>query len=252
MPVAFALDGGSGTGTFGAVTDNGNGTYSATFTATAAGTGVISATIGGSTVASTLNVNLAVLISVADPEFATPSQHGGATYDTAGSPWTFTGQAGISADGSGFGNSGSLSGQAAFLQQMGTASQIINFSTAGSYAIIFSAVQRIVSGKSQAQTIVVSVDGTTVGHHHADRDHLCQLQHAAFTVTAGNHTIKFAGTNPSGGDNTAFIDQVVIGSGLADLSFETPVQSAGAYASDPSGSPWAFNGLAGVASNGSP
>jgi hypothetical protein len=29
-------------------------------------------------------------------------------------------------------------------------------------------------------------------------------------VTAGNHTITFAGTDPNGGDNTAFIDQVQI------------------------------------------
>jgi len=34
----------------------------------------------------------------------------------------------------------------------------------------------------------------------------------AFTVTAGTHTVEFVGLDPNGGDNTAFIDEVTIGS----------------------------------------
>jgi hypothetical protein len=53
--VAFTAAGGTSTGTIGATTDNGNGTYSATFTGAVAGTATtIGATIGGSAVTSTL------------------------------------------------------------------------------------------------------------------------------------------------------------------------------------------------------
>jgi hypothetical protein len=53
--VAFALGAGTSAGTFGPVTDHGNGTYTATFTATAVGTPVtITATINGLEVTTTL------------------------------------------------------------------------------------------------------------------------------------------------------------------------------------------------------
>jgi len=52
LSVAFALGSGSGQGTFGPVTDNGDGTYTATFTGGLAGSNTIRATIGGSPVTS--------------------------------------------------------------------------------------------------------------------------------------------------------------------------------------------------------
>ncbi len=50
--VAFALGSGAGSGTFGPVTDNGNGTYTATFSAQSVGTNTISATVDGFTISS--------------------------------------------------------------------------------------------------------------------------------------------------------------------------------------------------------
>jgi hypothetical protein len=52
LNVLFSISGMAG-GTFGPVTDNRNGTYTATFTATMAGSGTIKATIGGQAVTST-------------------------------------------------------------------------------------------------------------------------------------------------------------------------------------------------------
>ena len=52
LAVAFALGGGSATGTFSTVMANGDGTYTAIFTATAVGTNTITATIGGQPVTS--------------------------------------------------------------------------------------------------------------------------------------------------------------------------------------------------------
>jgi adhesin/invasin len=51
--VVFALGAGTADGTFGTVTDNGNGTYTSIFTATTAGTNTVTATIGGTALTST-------------------------------------------------------------------------------------------------------------------------------------------------------------------------------------------------------
>ena len=53
LPVAFVLGGGSGGGAFSAVTDHGNGTYTAVFTATTAGSNTIMATVNGQSLTST-------------------------------------------------------------------------------------------------------------------------------------------------------------------------------------------------------
>src|SRR5262249_14506329 len=52
----------------------------------------------------------------------------------------------------------------------------------------------------------------------------------AFTVPAGYHTLTFVGLNPTGGDNTAFVDQVQInvvlsGFGSRGSGFEVPQAS---------------------------
>jgi N-acetylneuraminic acid mutarotase len=52
--IGFALGSGTGTGTFGNVTDNNNGTYTAIFVGTSGGTNTITATINGQSLASAL------------------------------------------------------------------------------------------------------------------------------------------------------------------------------------------------------
>jgi hypothetical protein len=72
--VLFSLGTGTGQGTFGTVTDNGNGTYSATFTATTAGTNTIGATINGVPVTSTapsIIVTTPAASTTADPAMST-------------------------------------------------------------------------------------------------------------------------------------------------------------------------------------
>ena len=75
LAVVFSLGTGAGRGTFSSVTDHGNGTYTATFTGTTAGSNTIKATIGGQAITSTAPVLTVVgaadlshsIVSVATP-----------------------------------------------------------------------------------------------------------------------------------------------------------------------------------------
>jgi adhesin/invasin len=58
LTVAFGLGAGVGQGTFGSVTDNNDGTYTATFTGTTAGTNTITATINDNAVTSMASINV--------------------------------------------------------------------------------------------------------------------------------------------------------------------------------------------------
>jgi hypothetical protein len=133
-------------------------------------------------------------------------------YRPTGSPWTFTGGAGISGNSSAFtsGNPAAPEGaQVAFLQTTGAFSQSVSGWAAGSYTLSFKAAQR---GNHQAsrQDFNVLVDGVVVGTFTPSGTSYQSFTTAVFTVTAGAHTIKFQGLDSAGGDNTAFVDQVVL------------------------------------------
>jgi hypothetical protein len=197
-----------------------------------------------------------------DPGFEMPAQGSGSgafTYDPTGSPWTFSGVSGLTGNGSQFtaGNPNAPEGnQVAFLQQSNSRiSQSLNFA-AGSYVIMFEAAQRAIY-QSSFQTIGVEIDSHLVGTIQPNSTRYSSYCTNEFNVAAGNHTVELVGLDPNGGDNTAFIDQVVIKSAVADLpfdpGFEMPAQGSGprAYVYRPTGSPWTFTGGAGLSGNGS-
>ena len=135
-------------------------------------------------------------------------------YRPAGSPWTFSGGAGISANNSGFtsGNSTAPEGtQVAFLQGTGSFSQSVSNWAAGSYVLTFDATQRGNSRISR-QDFEVLVDGVVVGSFTPSGTSYQSFSTAVFNVTAGSHTITFQALNTAGGDNTAFVDQIALGS----------------------------------------
>ena len=140
--------------------------------------------------------------------------------------------------------------QVALIKGGGSVSQSVSFA-AGSYVISFDAAQR--GSQFSDQTFQVLVDGVAVGtFNNLASTAYAQLTTSTFTVTAGLHTLTFQGTNLNGGDNTVLLDLVAINQppqGLVDPGFETPAQGSGAFAYDPTGSPWTFSGGAGVAGN---
>jgi hypothetical protein len=196
-----------------------------------------------------------------DPGFETPyvgvNTWSAFQYDPSGSPWVFAGLAGVAGNGSGFTlrNPPAPQGtQVAFLQGTGRVNQAVSMS-GGSHIIRFLAAQR---GNIQAsyQTFHVLVDGGLVATvRPAGTSYLPTT--LRFVVAAGVHVLTFAGIDPNGGDNIAFVDQVQLDPPppvIQDPGFETPhvgVNSWTAFQYDPSGSPWTFSGLAGVAGNGS-
>ncbi len=225
-----------------------------TFTVTATDTlGVTTSTSYSITVAP---ATTPVVPTIADGSFEQPVVAAN-TYqlDPTGIPWQFSGIAGVSSNGSPFtaGNPNAPNGsQVALIKGTGSMSQSVTF-TAGTYDLSFLAAQRA-NYQSQSQQLQVLVDGTQVALLTPVGTSYGLYQTSNFTVTAGTHTIQFIGTNPQGGDNTAFLDEVTISaaSPISDGSFEQPAAAAATYKLDPSGTAWQFSGSAGVSSNGSP
>ena len=165
--------------------------------------------------------------------FESPSMGSGTgayQYHPAGSNWTFspgnglssggfTGGAGLSANGTGFTNlnPSAPEGQQVAFVQGGSANYFLQslsgFQAGGSYTVSFKAAQR----GSNAQDFDVYLDSTLLGTFRPANSTYATFSTNAFTTTAGTHTLKFAGRDSAGGDNTAFIDDVRV-TGTAPVS----------------------------------
>jgi hypothetical protein len=131
-------------------------------------------------------------------------------YAPYGTPWMFTQSSGIA------GNSSTLTAlngpapegtQVAFLQDQGAISQTLMNLQAGTYTLSFYAAQRQNGQTVDHQAIAILVDGKQVGQI-TPAGTTYTTYNVSFTVAAGNHTIKFAGTAVQGTNSTAFIDAV--------------------------------------------
>lgn len=125
--------------------------------------------------------------------------------------WSFNDRAGVQKNGSAFGAATAPEGvQTAFLQSVngdaGEISQSIDFD-AGTYTLSFEAAKRTTHGGTQS--FEVYFDTTLIGSYAPTSGSFTAFTTDSFTATAGSHMIKFVGTSTSG-DNTAFIDDVVI------------------------------------------
>ena len=164
-------------------------------------------------------VQLTLQAGFYDPGFELPrvgtGTFGAFQYQPTGSPWTFNGSSGVAGNGSGFtgGNPNAPDGtQVAFLQANSSFSQSVNFATAGTFSISFSAAQR--ASNFSSQTFQVLVDGVIVGIFNPISTSYTSFTTTNFIVTAGSHTVTFAGIDPDGQDNTVFIDMVRLNPGL--------------------------------------
>jgi len=144
--------------------------------------------------------------------FETPSFGGGYQYNPAGASWTFLNNSGISGNGGGFtsGNPNAPEGvQVAFLQGAGSIISQTMVLAGGSYQVVFSAAQRA-NYPQAAQTFNVTLDGQVIGTFAPPESAVNYVDYTttAFTVTNGNHTLAFVGTDINGSVDTIFIDDV--------------------------------------------
>ena len=135
-------------------------------------------------------------------------------YRPSGSAWSYTGTAGVSANGSGFtsGNPAAPQGtQVALLQRTGAISQAVAGWQAGSYRLSFLAAQRGNYQQGGYQDFDVLVDGAVVATVRPSDATYRSYSTATFAVAgSGTHTVTFRGRDTAGGDNTALIDAVAL------------------------------------------
>ena len=157
-------------------------------------------------------------------------------YNPSGEVWMFSGASpsgsGIVANGSGFSNPNAPEGtQAAFVQSYGTITQTLPGFTPGTlYTITYSAAQR--SGVSQhgGESWNVDIDNTPIQSNNPGSTSYTTYI-ATFTATAVTHTLSYVGTDLAGGDNTMFIDNVIITPALnpvpASVAVTSPTNNTG-------------------------
>lgn len=264
---------GTSVGTFTPPSDGSYNAYTTASFTVATGTHTVTFTgldtAGGDNTAFIDNVKLAPApAAVAQPAnagFESPAiGAGGAAYIIApiNAGWNFLGTAGLTGNASAFtgANPNAPQGaQVAYLQMTGSISQAVSLA-AGTYAVQFVAAQRIL-WQSGMQDLEVMIDGQAVGQFTPSTGGVYStFQTSAITLASGTHTIEFLGLDSAGGDHTAFIDAVQIvpavpsSAPVLDSGFENPSVGSnafGAFALDPMGSAWQFNGTAYVSGNGS-
>jgi hypothetical protein len=128
--------------------------------------------------------------------------------------WTYSGLSGlINASGGsawyvGSGPTGFGGDQYAFIQSTGSISQTFT-SGAGLFSLSFLDTGRTSSCCNGSQTFQVLIDGTVLGTFSTTASGAFALQNIpSISLTAGQHTLAFDGTDPGGGDVTSFIDTV--------------------------------------------
>jgi hypothetical protein len=192
---------------------------------------------------------------IVDGGFETPQLAKGASQAApTGSPWVYSGSAGVAHNGSSVttNNPNSPDGlQVAYIKNGASISQSVGL-VAGSYTVLFAAAQQ---ASNQNQQIDVLVDGTAVGVITPVGTGYKLYETPNFTISLpGSHTVTLLGLSPASASNTALIDEVSLVSTndlVLDGGFETPALPSNSYQVAPANTPWHFTGAAGISTNGS-
>ena len=186
---------------------------------------------GGST-SSSVAITVSSVATGPNLGFESPALGAGAyQYNPANAAWTFVGQSGMSANGSGFtyANPGAPEGaQVAVLQNLGSFSQALTFQDGMSYTFVFAAAQR---ANYAVQDFQVFLDSTALGTFTMNNTSYADFTTAAVVPGAGSHTLRFVGKNSAGGDATAFIDNVRIVGSVVNPPPSPPVITSSGSAS---------------------
>jgi uncharacterized membrane protein len=176
-------------------------------------------------------------------------------YDPAGTGWSFSGSAGIAANGSAWGFATSPQGNTAgFVQNYGSLFQDVSGLTIGqSYTLGFSLAQRPGYGVNQVLVGMGDTSSRVITPSSSNWTNYSQT----FVADASIMQLVFSGRNALG-DNTAGVSNISVTPGGTpsslgnSYSFDGPVQCCGnpGYTYNPAGSSWVFSGSAGITTNG--
>ena len=199
------------------------------------------------------------------PEAGPAGSWGSFIYRPSGTPWAYAGDAGVTANGSGFTNANPPApegDQVAFIQRTGRISQVVQAAEPGTYRLSFRAAHRA-NASLRGHDFALVVGGAEVARYTPSAASYEPFE-ATFSLPAGSTTVALVGLNSRGGDRTSLVDDLrlerVPGSVSTDShlpggGFETPeagpAGSWGSFIYRPSGTPWAYAGDAGVTANGS-
>lgn len=138
----------------------------------------------------------------------------GYQYDPTGLPWQFSGQSGISTNGSTLtaSNPDAPNGyQVAIVEQTGSIQQgVAGFSAGVAYQISFDAANRVSSPGGKTQTIQLTIDGSVIGTFTPSTANYQQYLSSVFAPGGGTHVLGISGLDPYGDDETAFVDNMQI------------------------------------------
>ena len=151
---------------------------------------------------------------VDDPSFEMVSVGtGGYAYNPSGSYWQFSPSAGLTGAQSAFTSQNHTAApdgtQVAFLQYSGSLIQTVTDWSSGIYQVSFASAQRAATNTG-GQDFQVLLDDQVIGTFKPTSTTYQTYTTPDFAVTAGQHVLGFRGLNTAGGDNTAFIDQVMV------------------------------------------
>jgi cell surface hyaluronidase len=158
-------------------------------------------------------VQLTSLTALTDAGFETPDTgRDSYLYRPAGTPWTFIGTSGISANGSGFTawNPDAPEGsQVGFVQGNGTIRQAMYIPVNGYYRVRFLAAQRA-EWNQGGHDFAVRIGAMNVGTYRPTDTSYRPAVTDTIWLYAGANVLEFHGLDTSGGDNTVFIDSVTV------------------------------------------
>jgi hypothetical protein len=165
-------------------------------------------------VASTASTNRNV--TIAGSGFESPNvgtnKFSAFAYNPTGSPWTFTGNAGIAGNNSGFtayASNAPEGTQVAFLQTANAViAQTLSFPSNGNYTLVLAAASRGGPYNQQLQTVNVYLDGNYAGSFTPTSTTYQTVTLSLNNVAAGSHQLSFQGTVAV--DSTAFIDNLAL------------------------------------------
>jgi len=99
--------------------------------------------------------------------------------------------------------------QVALLQANSAIAQQITGTVSGTYTISLYAAQRAVYNNG-GENFEVLIDGVVVATINPSTTTYLQYTTSSFSLSAGTHTLTLQGLDTAGGDNTAFLDDIIL------------------------------------------